>query len=203
MKLVTSILFLFISFTALSAQTTREVLEEKLVHYTQLTKEKDNAGIIEYIHPKIFELAPKNEIIAAMDKLYTDPKQEISFDDLSISRISNILEHNKIAYAVVNYTFKMQFHLTEAFFKQEEEKSEPTDRVDLMDFMLKSFVSRFGNERVRLDKATNTFYIDVESEMFAINDPAIGDWKFIENKAQYEEILNQIVPAKVRKKLKS
>lgn len=203
MKLVTSILFLFISFTALSAQTTREVLEEKLVHYTQLTKEKDNAGMIEYIHPKIFELAPKNEIIAAMDKLYTDPKQEISFDDLSISRISNILEHNKIAYAVVNYTFKMQFHLTEAFFKQEEEKGEPTDRVDLMDFMLKSFVSRFGNERVSLDKATNTFYIDVESEMFAINDPAIGDWKFIENKAQYAEILNQIVPAKVRKKLKS
>lgn len=224
MKQLTGIFFLLLCWSSASAQADKQVLEEKLSDYIRLTKAKDFAGVMEYIHPKLFEMAPKEMIIEAMEKVYSDPMQEMNFDDFSIAGISNVIKDKNVDYALVNYTYKLQLHLTEAFFENEEEEEdeeeegdegddeeeegeEEEDTVDakseVMQFMLAFFEERFGKERVRLDDATNTFHVDAESEMFAILDPAIGDWKFIENKEQYEAILNKIVPAKVRKKLKS
>lgn len=222
MKLLTGIFLLLLCWSSASAQADKQVLEEKLNDYIRLTKAKDFAGVMEYIHPKLFEMAPKEMIIEAMEKVYSDPMQEMNFDDFSIAGISNVIKDKNVDYALVNYTYKLQLHLTEAFFENEEEEEEDEeeegdegddeeeegeeDTVDakseVMQFMLTFFEERFGKERVRLDDATNTFHIDAASEMFAILDPAIGDWKFIENKEQYEAILNKIVPAKVRKKLK-
>lgn len=223
MKQLTGIFFLLLCWTSAFAQTDKQVLEEKLNDYIRLTKDKDFAGVMEYIHPKLFELAPKKMIIEAMEKVYSDPMQEMNFDDFSIAGISDVIKDKNVDYALVNYTYKLQLHLTEAFFENEEEEDEEEEgdegddeeeegeeeedtvdaRSEVMQFMLTFFEERFGKERVRLDDATNTFHIDADSEMFAILDPAIGDWKFIENKEQYEAILNKIVPAKVRKKLKS
>ncbi len=203
MKWFVMALALFFSSGILFAQGEKAALEKHLQDYIQLTTAKNHAAVIEYIHPAIFELAPKAMIVAAMDQIYNDPKMEITLDHFEVSGISDPLRHKKIQYALVQYVFDMHMFLTPLFFEDNDLSDEPVEGTGMgtAEFIHLSLSSRFGKENVQWNADAKTFHIRVDSEMFAILDPDIGDWKFIENRQQYADILKKIVPVKIQNKL--
>ncbi|MEL6256176.1 MAG: hypothetical protein AAFR87_29500, partial [Bacteroidota bacterium] len=59
LKLLFCILFIFSGFAQAQPEATEESLSSTLSEYIGLVENMDLGGTVEYLHPKLFEMAPK------------------------------------------------------------------------------------------------------------------------------------------------
>lgn len=188
-KLFFGIAIMLFSLNVFAQTTEEKEIRSTFVTYFEAMKNKDNAVVMEYIYPKLFTIVPKETLKAVFDQMYADTTIEISFDSSKINNIApaKILDGTK--YVLVNYSFTLMMKL----------KGE--DRSEVAEIMHSSFENTYGKGNVRLDTATSTFYIHPPGRMLFINDKGSKEWKLLEIKTEYKEILDQLLPAEIIKTL--
>ncbi len=195
MKNVLSILALILFCYSIQAQENwnKAGINKMMEEYIGYTLKNDFQNSLDYLHPKLYEISPKEDLVESFQKMMEDPEMKTHFDDFEIQKISKIINYKGIRYAALDYTMTMRLQF---LLKPEEGNS------DVDDFLLSLYHAQFGEENVSLDRATRTYTINSNNQLFAIGDPSIGTWKMLENKKGMERFIEEIVPKKVRKKLK-
>jgi len=147
-------------------------------------------GVLDYLYPRVFELAPREQLRKAMMESFADTTMNLNFKNVGIDKVSSVLAVDEVKYALVDYHFTMSLKLLQEM-----------DDAGL-DFMLGIFKAKYGKKGVTMDRATQTILIDVTAEAYAINDPQYAGWKFLEKKDQYKNMVETWLPKRVLKKLK-
>jgi len=189
-------LILALLFTTLSfAQShTDEITKNAQSYYDYMTAQNFD-GVLDYMYPKVFEMAPRAQMKAGMEQMFSSPDMKIEFLSNDVSRVSEEKIVDGITYAAVFYNSKMKMT-----FVSEKDKS-PEDQKVFLDFMQATMNTQFGEENVTSDIEGMSLVINMDANMFAIKDPQYEGWKFIGNDDNMKMLVDSIVPESVRTSL--
>ncbi|MFT4780522.1 MAG: hypothetical protein ACJAZK_002965 [Psychroserpens sp.] len=195
MKNFTTLIFALLFTSASFAQShTAEITKNAQIYYDYMTAQNFD-GVLDYMYPKVFEMAPRAQMKAGMEQMFSSPEMKIEFISNDVTKVSEEKVVEKITYAAVFYNSKMKMT-----FVSEQNKPEE-DRKGFLDMMKSTMDSQFGAANVASDLKTMSLVINMDATMFAIKDPQYTGWKFLGNDDAMKMLVDSIVPESVRTEL--
>jgi hypothetical protein len=173
-------------------QSDDKVLNERLAGYMGANKALDFEKLFDYIHPNLFKVAPKEQLLVAFKQAFDNEALQIGIDTIEIKAIGEPFTAGTGTYRRVDYSMSM--HLT---FKD----SSVYDKPDFENTVLASFQKSFGDKTVSFDKAAKMFRIRGADVMYAIKDNAQKPWLFI-GYEKNKDLMEAIFPPAVIKHFK-
>ena len=162
----------------------QNLLEEYLEHL----KTKNATKTLDYIHPKLFDFAPRAMMEQAMEGMYGDETFSLEFHESKILNISDIVKEEDNAYAMIDY----QFNMVMTFAKDNDAASMTVEILE----------GQYGEDNTHYDEENRVATITIKNQMYAIQEPATFEgWKVIENKANMAQILDVMIPKTIQEKL--
>lgn len=147
-------------------------LDKRLNDYMQLNREMNFNKMMDYMHPKLFTLAPRAALVKAMKDAFSSPEMSISISDLSISNVSNTFTLKGTEFRKVGYYMKLSIRFTDtAAFNDPE----------FLELMQLSYEAGFPGKTIVLDRTTHTFHVSGEDILIAIREPG-KPWLFLGHK---------------------
>ena len=195
MKLLYVFLFFTLISASLSAQSYKTEIKTHAEDYYALLNTKDFDGILDYMYPKVFEMAPREQMKIGMQQMFNSKDMDIEFLSNTVERVTDTNKLDDKTYAAVFYNSKMKMTFTSEKDKSKEEQK------GFMDFIKTTMDTQFGAENVTLDLENLSLIINMDANMFAIKDPQYDEWKFIGNDDAMKQLVDSIIPEKIRTKL--
>lgn len=197
MKNIVLFCLLVLANTNLFSQSDKDAILEVFTEYSTHVVNKDNANLVEYLHPGMFEIASKEFLIEMMDEAYADPSISMSFGTMRIDSLSDIITDETNKYCLIYHNFDLNMKMIAANDSEEAVNENRESAAYAFQFMKQTY----GEENVKFDKENASFEILIPSQTFAINDENTEGWKFIEAKKESHIILKNILPLNVFNKL--
>lgn len=187
-KLTGMLLFILFSLPyAGSAQNADEkAISQQVNRFFKATQEKNWDAVLDLTYPRLFELAPREQI----RKLFTEMESEgmtFSFHDLEIEQISPVTVIGEEQFARIDYGSLMKIHL-------QGEEFEDASTIDLLQG---SFEQSFGTGNVQYVPEENTFRVNSTKTMLAVARKTNNDWKFIEINPAQKDLMKNILPVEI------
>ncbi|WP_298893464.1 hypothetical protein [uncultured Psychroserpens sp.] len=192
MKLFSTLLFaLLVTFSSFSQSHKEEITKNAETYYEYMTNQNFD-GVLDYMYPKVFDTASKEQMKAGMEQMFNSPDMKIEFVSNTVTDVTDKMEVENITYAAIFYNSKMRMT-----FISEKDKSEE-EQKSFLEFMEGIMKTQFGETNVTSDLKTVSLLINMDANMFAIKDPKYDGWKFIGNDDTMKELVNSIIPESVR-----
>ncbi|MCU0375037.1 MAG: hypothetical protein MUF24_06995 [Chitinophagaceae bacterium] len=188
----TIIVALVSALPSVFAQAEADTIKQTVLAYFKTIETFDMKASVEYLHPAIFDLVPKNNMIEMLEQSFKDPEVRVKMDSAEILKVSPILEDNNIKYGLVNYSFLM--HMT--MMDGEKPLTNTNDKSALM-VTYNIIKGKYGDKKVRLESAKGTIHVLSETSLFAIKAPEFDGWKFLENKENMTRVFDGIIPQNI------
>jgi len=192
--LLTLCLTLFMTLSVVAQSHKEVIIKEAQTYYDYMTNQNFD-GVLDYMYPKVFEMASRDQMKAGMEQMFSSPEMKIEFLNNDVTSVSDKKEVEGVTYAAVYYNSKMKMT-----FLSELDKPEG-DKKTFIDFMKATMDTQFGVENVTSDVETMSLVINMDANMFAIKDPKYDGWKFIGNDDAMQVLVNSIIPESVRTEL--
>lgn len=192
--LFTVFIALLISFSSFSQSYKEDIAQEAQTYYDHMTNQNFD-GVLDYMYPAVFDMAPRADMKAGMEQMFNSKDMTIEFLSNKVTKVTDKKEVEGITYAAVFYNSKMKMT-----FVSEQDQPED-DKKSFLDFMLATMETQFGEGNVTSDIKDMSLVINMDANMFAINDPKYDGWKFIGNDDNMKQLIDTIVPEGVRTEL--
>ena len=141
-----------------------------------------------YIHPKLFQIAPKEQMIELFKSIFDNPQMTISMDSMSITGISKSFNFKGAEYKKVDYYLWLSVRFKDTSVLKEKDKvSEIEERVK----------TAMGAQNVKYIPEDNSLAIDTRKIMFAIKNDPRTLWMFIGYEPQQMEMMKMLIPTEV------
>jgi di/tricarboxylate transporter len=179
-------MFLFLSFFFLAAhaqKSTDPLLDTRLQDYLSFTRQLNFDKAMDYMHPRLFAIVPKDQLIQSMVQAFSNEEIKITFDSMAIASVSPIYKHLKASYRKVDYYMAMTIALGDSI-------------------MLKSFQTSFPGKKIVVDAENNAIRVAGKELMFAIRDPEAANWMFLGYDRSNPALLARLYPKAVRQYFK-
>jgi len=142
---------------------------------------------MDYIYPKLYEIVPKEQLVAAFKKTFSDTNLKIKFSNIKLKSISETINFNKVKYALISYSFSMDFTFNEKYSIEQ---------------IYTVYQQKYGKNNVQKNDKTRTINIQMDKLFYAINDPKYGDfWRFLEKNVSQKKMLEKLIPKEIIEKL--
>lgn len=194
MKNVLFTIALFISLYSFS-QSDAETIKSETLMYFSFVESNNSEGIINFMHPKVFETISKEQLKEGMEQMLKNEQMKIEFLTTDIKNISEVVEFENSKYSLVDYSNDMRMTFLSEKDKPLEEKQ------TFIDFMKPSMEAQFGAGNVKADAESTSLTIHVESTIYAVFNPEFGGWKFLANDNNMTSVIDTIIPETVRTQL--
>jgi hypothetical protein len=179
-------LALLLSVSVVSAQADTS-FKKRLNVFMKLNRDMDFDGMMNYIHPSIFKIAPREQIVEVFKNSFDNQMIKMSIDSLFILKISSDFRLGDTVYRKVDYGM-----LATLKFKDTSLKSDT------------AFISRttenlkkgFADGTITYNQAMDAFEIRTNTLLIAIKDGPSVPWMFL-GYQKNEDLLRQIFPAEV------
>ena len=190
----TFIVALFFSLTISAQSDKAEITKNAQAYYDYMTAQNFDA-VLDYMYPKVFEMASREEMKAGMEQMFNSTEMKIEFLSNDVESVSDSKIVDDKTYAAIFYTSIMRMT-----FVSEQDKPEE-DQKGFLEFMEATMETQFGEENVTSDLKTMSLVIAMNASMFAIKDPQYQGWKFIGNDDALKQLVDSIIPESVRTEL--
>lgn len=164
-------------------------LEKRLAEYMQLTEDMDLEKLMDYIYPRLFKIAPKEQMIEAMRAGFNNDELKMSLDSLKVDKIYPIFTSGKGQYAKVTYSMVM---IMDFLDKEGIE--------DQMELIMESMGEKYGRDNIRIDDKTGNLRVKQTSHLVAAKDEYAKDWSFVSLRDD-DPMINQLLDKEVLEKL--
>jgi hypothetical protein len=148
---------------------------------------------MDYVHPRLFTVAPKEALVKAMEEMFTSDEMKFSFDSMEYKTISPVYNYNGAAYKKLTYYMVLTIVLTDS--------TDLSDK-DMAERMASAFKVGFPNKKITIDAHRNCIKVAGTEIMFAIKDTAVTDWMFLGYDRSKTELIGQLFPRQVRQHFK-
>jgi hypothetical protein len=127
--------------------------------------------VLDYTYPKLFSIAPREQIKEAMENAFNNEELGISLDSIKIVRIYPVFAISQNRYAKLTYSMMINM----------QPKGEDSTDINMM---LELMQTQYGEENVTVDKTGNGINIFQEVDMAAIKDELSPEWTFVNLKKE-------------------
>ncbi len=169
-------------------------LEQRLSEFMKLNDEMNLEKIMDYIYPKLFDIAPRNEILKAMKDGFDNAEVKVELDSMKVDKIYPVFEMDKGSYAKITYSMVMLMN-----FKNSKDSAAASDNSQ-NEFIKASIAEKYGEENVTMDEATGVIRIRTASPMVAVKDESAKEWCFV-NLNDDDPMINKLFSKEVLDKL--
>lgn len=145
-------------------------LEKRLNEYIVLNKELNFEKLFDYIHPNIFKIAPRKQMVEAFKNAYNSKEMAIGIDTIRTKRIGENFQFNGAIYRLVDYYMVMWLQ-----FKDES----MTEDSSLVETLTNSLQEQFASKEVFYQKDKKVFIIKGDNNLIAIKDTPNSLWMFL------------------------
>ena len=167
-KLSYLIIILLASFAGFSQTDTS--LTRRLKEYNRLSKEAKFEELMEYMHPSLFDLAPKEQLIEAFKNIYENEAMKITIEKIESRSISDPLTLNGAQYRKVDYDMVLNMK-----FKDESKLSDSST----IKTMVSSLQEALAGKEVSYNASSKQFVIKGSDIVIAIKDNSSTPWLFL------------------------
>lgn len=182
--------FLFTGIIANAQQDTALIRRvNEMLNYTQL---KDLDKVMDYTYPRLFTIAPRDALMAAMKSAFETDEFVVELDSVKVHTIFPVFMMNDTSYVKVRHTMLMKMKYKKPYDIADKDSKE--SMVSLME-------QRFGKGKVRFDPVANSLNIFMVPDMVGIKDRS-SMWTFANLNEDNPEMLNMIFSKKVLDKLR-
>lgn len=191
MKQVTLLLALTISGLFAQAQSKDSALNRRIAEFMQISKDRDFEKTMDYIYPRIFEIAPRSMMVAEMTKALNSPEMTITMDSLRALKAEPITTAGTTQFTRFQYDVSFSIH-----FNKEDSTAE-----DMAASYLELLKAQFGKGNVTYSGETDIFQIRSVKYSLAIKDRYSKNiWTFVNQ--EQSKMLRKLLPAALVKKYK-
>src|SRR5687767_3206460 len=82
-------------------------LDKRLAEYMKYNDELNFDKIMDYMHPKLFKIAPKDAIVASMKAAFESADMKLTMDDLGVTSVGASFKSAGSEYRKVEYKMTM------------------------------------------------------------------------------------------------
>ena len=192
MKTLFFVLFFTVfAIAGLAQQDT--ALVNRINQMLTLTQKKDVEKIMDYTYPKLFQIAPRELMIAALKETYDSEEFSIEIDSIKVLTIFPVFVVEDTSYVKVRYTMLMRMK-----YKQ------PLDTSDMesKNMLVSMLEQKYGEGNVRFDAVANSLNISMKPDMVGIKDKTSNTWTFANLDDDNPALLEMLFSQAVRDKLK-
>ena len=184
-------LMVLFAFAAPAAAQTDTTLKQRLAEYIALTRSMNFDSLMTYIHPKLFTIAPREQMVELMKATFQgDEDIEIQLDSMETGAISKPVAFDKGLYTKISYSMVIKLRM---------KGDDPEKKADAM--MMGIFQSQYGKENVRYDEGTRFYRIRIQTYMVGVKDSESPEWTFLNFKPE-DAITSKLLPKEVVDQLK-
>lgn len=191
MKQITLLLALTIASLFAQAQSKDSALNRRIAEFMQVSKEKDFDKTMDYIYPRIFEIAPRKVMVEEMTKAFNSTEMTITMDNLKALKAEAITTAGATQFTRFQYdvSFSIRFN-----------KKDSTEE-DMAASYLELLKAQFGKGNVTYSGETDIFQIRSIKYSLAIKDRYSKNiWTFVNQ--EQSKMLRKLLPAALVKKYK-
>lgn len=147
--------------------------------------------VMNYTHPKVFEMANKEDVLAAMEYAFDNETMRIRLVHVNPTfTYSEIKIIEGKSFCLINYTNAMRMTF---------ENKLSGDEIETMK---KSFLDSGEYKTVQYEKDRNSFFLEGNAFMIAVADETTqGKWKFVNYSKTQAQLAEMLLGAKVIKEL--
>lgn len=190
MKSLVLLLIIFSLQLTIQAQKSSDpLLKKRLLEYLKLEQRNNPQKQIEYLHPKMFLIRSKEDVLEEMQLAHDNELLRIVIDSTSIKNISPVFSYNGIQYAKAEYKIFAHFIFKEPIYLSTDENI--SKYKDLLQKDLRNGIVGFN-------KTHNWFTLETASSLMAIKDVSTSPWKVIWQETN-QELLELLYPDPVLK----
>jgi hypothetical protein len=193
LKQLTILLLSFFFLTANAQKSTDLQLNSRLQEYFAYSKNLDFNKLMDYMHPRLFAVAPKEQLIQSMEQAFNNPEMKFSFDSMAVVAISPVYKFGKASYRKIDYHMGMTITLSDSIDLKNK---------DMAAIMLKSFQAGFPKKKIVVDASSNAIRVEGKELLFAIRDAESPEWMFLGYDRSNQKLLQQLYPRQVRQYFK-
>lgn len=164
-KLLLLLLVIIIGLKSFAQQDPR--LLERLDSMLKVTESWNLEKILDYTYPKLFTVAPREQMLEAMQNSFESEEFTITPDSVRVHTIFPVFTTKDGQYAKIKHTMLMRMK-----FKEVPDSAESADMVAMME-------EQYGAGNVRYDKKTNTMTLYAMPDLVAIKDEFSPEWTFV------------------------
>lgn len=177
--------------TTAFAQNHKGDISKTLKEYYDAVEKQEINRLLDYMPPEFFQAIPRETLVEAMEKTYNDPTLGMSISDYKLLNTADIVKVDKRLYSKITCEFTLSMNPT----------APELDNPDARAYLQQQFELKYGKDKVKANAETGAIDIRATSDSYAIKDPEWDGWKFMEDQAGQEEIIEMIVPEEARKQL--
>jgi hypothetical protein len=180
------VLFHFTSFSQNSETLKSDVKKMYDASYNLAFEE-----VLNYTHPKVFEMASKEDVLAAMENAFDNETMRIRLVHINPTfTYSDIKTIEGKSLCLINYTNAMRMTF---------ENKLSGDEVETMK---KSFTESGEYKTVNFEKDRNSFFLEGNSILIAVSDESTqGKWKFVNYSKTQAQLAEMLLGATILKGL--
>src|SRR4051812_23907310 len=137
----------------------------------RLTRQLRFEEIMNFTHPSMFAIVPKDQLVTMYTQLYDNNQMKINIDSTSVSGVSADFKSGGTTYRQVDYRLKLT-----VLYKD----SASLNDSSFVNNLTTNLRQGFPGGTVRFNKAKSSFYISTGNNiMFAIKDNEQTPWMFL------------------------
>jgi hypothetical protein len=192
MKTILAFLLCF-SLVQVNAQSSDPLLDKRLNEYLQLNRQKKFGELVEYMHPSIFSIVPKEQLQEAMEKGFDSEEMKITVDSIKATRIGPVFNFDGGSYHKVDTYMELSFYMNDKEMMADSSFSE---------IMISQFKQIFPNKTVTFSSDKTHFTVAGIDVILAIKDDGKSPWMFLGFEESKKEMLKTLIPKEVVEGLK-
>jgi hypothetical protein len=169
-------------------------LEQRLTEYMKLNDEMKLEQIMDYIYPKLFTIASKEQILKAMKDGFNNDELTVKLDSLKIEKVYPVFEIGKGSFAKVNYSMVMVMNIVE------EAGTDKAAHLEKITIIAKSMEEEYGSTNVRVDDK-GVIRIWKKNQMVAAKDEFLKEWSFVNLEEENPTMMSKLFSKEVLDKL--
>jgi hypothetical protein len=176
-----------ILFISATAQQKDKELEARLNDYIAQTKNLNFDKLMEYVHPNLFKVIPKDQMREAMRGVFENEVLKISIDSFSILQMSPAYTYQSSIYRKIDYFISMNLRLNDSSILKDTSQRYP---------FIAQMKDGFPGANINYVESGNYLNIDTRKIMLGIKDPN-SKWMFLGFEDKQRDMMEKLIPKEV------
>lgn len=193
MKKVLLFAFLLLSITTFNAQN--KLIKERFITMQQALLDKDFQKSLQFTAEELFEIVPKEQLVAVMEATFNNPKMQIESELPKVLDISEVFQVKNKYYSILKITGNQKIRVLD-----DDNKALGLDDRLLYALKLK-FDQQYGAENVKFNEETKFFNVKVDQTIVAISYDGTTEWKYLAIDSLNLDIITKLLPQEVLNKV--
>lgn len=186
------LLFLFLLFSLNGFSQNKQTLIDDTKKMYDASYNLAFEEVMNYTHPKVFEIASREDVLAAMENAFDNETMRIRLVHVNPTfTYSDIKTIEGKSLCVINYRSAMRMTFENKLSGDEVES------------MKKSFKDSGEYKTVQFEKDRNSFFLEGDSIVIAVADETTqGKWKFVNYSKSQAQLAEMLLGANILKGLR-